>query len=263
MLTAHAAATATQEDCPAMPKNPAPAPAPPEPDVPAVASAPMLPDPSKPIPADALIPARYLGDSPVYLSRPQSAGRRFYAADGTPLEPKRIEVQVPNARGRLRGGTGSFGKPRTITQVVYALGPGDTLMLPASEVLGVTYLHPHDSNAETSDARLPSYVLGAGWRPLPEHAAAGLDWSADLRDQPFVPQSGPAEVRAALWVYDYHGGRSDFAPLAPYDDPALVPAAFRRPAPPIGDAVPVPDSSSSAVPASAAPALNGGDGAVQ
>lgn len=184
-----------------------------------------LPDPSKPIPADALIPARYIGDTPVHLSRPQSGSRRFLRADGTPLEAKRIEVEVPSVRGRLRGS--NFGKPRTITQVVYMLGPGDTLMMPAGEVLGLTYLHPHESgNGE--NANLPSYLLGAGWRPLPEDAAEGLDWSPDLRDQPFTPSSGPDTVRSARWVYDYHQGRPDFEPLAPYDDPTLVPVAFRR-----------------------------------
>lgn len=193
----------------------------------------------KHIGADALIPAVYRGTHLVYLVRPQSGNRRFLHADGTPLQPKRIEVAAPpDARLRHPDGT-----PRTtISQTVYALSPGDTLLLPAGEVLGITSLHPYGPDSDgtggttgssSGERTRPSYTLGAGWCPLPDHAALGLDWSPDLRLQPFMlplPSSAAADASSGasgLYVYDYQQGRHDFAPLPPYDAPALLPGYLR------------------------------------
>jgi hypothetical protein len=121
------------------------------------------------------IPARYVGESPVILRDGQ---RKFLDGDG---------------------------KPRATN----LLSPGDTLMMPATEIYGMTF------KRDTRDG--PARLLGVGRVFLPG------DEDRDL-----------AELRAE--GYEFHDGRPDFVPIegdtsTAQDTPAApAPAASAAPA---------------------------------
>lgn len=84
-----------------------------------------------------------------------------------------------------------YGKPLTTN----LLNPGDTLMIPDTELLGQTY-----KRRSKGDDRVD--YLGAGRIVLPEHI--------HLSDEELIGVHG----------YQFHEGRSDFIPLS-LDAPAL------------------------------------------
>lgn len=90
-------------------------------------------------------------------------------------------VVLKEGQGRLMDG---YNKPLTSN----LLNPGDTLMLPDTELLGQTYKRRMKGDAQ------PEF-LGAGRIILPEHAGCG-------------------EEELALLGYEFHEGRSDFTPLS-------------------------------------------------
>ncbi len=117
-----------------------------------------------------MIPARYMGDHEIIL--PAERGP-YFDGNGQPLQP--------TIKSAISG------------QFAYGLRPGDTLMMPEEEVLGVTYLHDvHQQN--------PSIKVGAGKCVLKEHEGLSMD-----------------ELRSL--GYEFMTGRSDFQVL-----PAEVPA---------------------------------------
>ncbi|MDE3097720.1 MAG: hypothetical protein KGK07_17170 [Chloroflexota bacterium] len=123
-------------------------------------------------PRRALAPARYVGHQRVLLQ----AGAVYRNLDGTPRDTR-------------------------------WLTPGDTLLIPASELYGQTYLA--DPTGLTSDARW----LGVGVALLPQHA--GQERAA-LIGAPFLHEG-------RVWQYEFHDGRGDFQPAdAPWEGAAAA-----------------------------------------
>lgn len=145
------------------------------------------------------IAARYIGHSPVIL--PPRPGDPYLDANGQPLQPSTL----PN---------GSQG---------LILSAGDSLQVEEHELLGQTWL------VDPTGARQP-VLLGTGFAPLPQHA--GKHWTA-LRDERFA-HPGNEQAPNGTYYYEFHMGRSDFAPFTPhprtFTDPLIVPAEPPAPA---------------------------------
>ena len=125
------------------------------------------------------VPARYVGEYPVYL---KPGLRRYRDGYGQPFKATRRVNPVTEE-----------------VESVYLLAYGDTLMMPEIEVCGQTLL------VDPSGNRQPLW-LGAGFAPLPEHAHLSASDAAGLR---FMAPDG------IYRFYEVHEGRPDFTLFDP------------------------------------------------
>lgn len=128
-----------------------------------------------------------------------------------PLVPARY---IGHFAARLRPRRGGYkdasGAPRT-GPTALLLEPGQTLMLPESELRGATFL------VDPSGLAGEAEWLGAGFTPLPQHAGLDRDSLIGLRF-PRDGASGPPRM------YQFHDGRSDFQEIdAPWPPPSDEP----------------------------------------
>lgn len=107
--------------------------------------------------------------------------------------------QAVKLRGDVRYFDGTGAK-----RAAGLLKPGETLMVPESELRGQTFLLDFTQEADP-EVGITSTWLGAGTVLLPDHAAAGLK-----RDQ-LVGARFLKDGR--VLGYEFHDGRSDFEPL--------------------------------------------------
>lgn len=125
-----------------------------------------------------MIAIRYVGTFAVYLEK---TSKPYRNADGAFLDL--VEVR-PGAWK-------------------YVLAPGDTLLVPEDEALGITYLV--DPRGEQEPVK-----LGSGLCLIPEHQ--GRNWQ-ELIDVRFT--YGSEKANTGIWCYEFHMPRADFEPLEP------------------------------------------------
>ncbi len=130
--------------------------------------------------------------------------------------PQKIAARyIGNHAVLLQAGMGPYydADGKRLTSLV--LSYGDTLMMPAEEVLGKTYLRQGETLLS----------LGIGKVVLPENA-----------------HKSPEELAASN--YEFHSGRSDFEPvvLSVLEPPVEEPAQAEEPPAPVEE--PTPDTSS-------------------